>query len=267
LRTNEIQATWGIPDDQISQVKGQDGITVTSTPGTEVYTMWFNSSKASLKDAAVRRALWRAVNFKSIVDNLYPSTGSVADSPVAPSVAGYAKQTAVKYDPEAAKKALQAAGFDFGQTLQIQYSGDEFTQFAEAVASDLAKIGVKASPVSKEKAVWLSDLLGLKFDINLQALSTPTQDASTNIGRLYPCAAKRTGYCNPDLDALLAKASTTTNAAERSKVYGQAEKIIWDDAVGMYPMFTRIVYAVRSTVHGLPLDPNFIPSFAGTSVS
>ena len=48
---------------------------------------------------------------------------------------------------------------------------------------------------------------------------------------------------------------------------GQAEKIIWDDAVGMYPMFTRIVYAVRSTVHGLPLDPNFIPSFAGTSVS
>ena len=121
--------------------------------------------------------------------------------------------------------------------------------------------------MAKEKAVWLSDLLGLKFDINLQALSTPTQDASTNIGRLYPCAAKRTGYCNPDLDALLKKASTTTNAAERSKVYGQAEKIIWDDAVGMYPMFTRIVYAVRSTVHGLPLDPNFIPSFAGTSVS
>jgi peptide/nickel transport system substrate-binding protein len=266
LRTGEIQATWGVPDDQISQVKGQDGITVASTPSTAVYTMWFNSSRPSLKNAAVRKAIWQAIDFKTIISSLYPVTGSPADSPVAPSVIGYAKQSPVTYDPTAAKQALTAAGFDFSTTLRLQYSGDDFTQFAQAVASDLAKIGVKVDPVEKEKSVWLSDLLALNFDINLQALSTPTQDASTNIGRLYTCAAKRTGYCDSQLDALLNKAASTPDADARSALYGQAESVIWNQAVGMYPMFVRIVYAESSTVHNLPLDPNYVPSFAATSV-
>lgn len=266
LRTGEIQATWGVPDDQVDQVKGQDGITVTSTPSTAVYTMWFNSSRPSLANAAVRKAIWQAVDFKTIISSLYPVTGTQADAPVAPSVVGYTKQTQVAYDPTAAKHALTQAGFNFATTLKLQYSGDEFTQFAQAVASDLAKIGVKVDPVEKEKSVWLSDLLDLNFDINLQALSTPTQDASTNIGRLYTCAAKRTGFCSSQLDGLLTKAASTPDTKQRNQIYGQAETLIWNQAVGMFPMFERIVYAERSTVHDLPLDPNFVPSFATTSV-
>jgi peptide/nickel transport system substrate-binding protein len=267
LRTGEIQATWGIPDDQITQVRSESGITVKSVPSFAVYTMWMNSSRPALADAKVRKAIWQAVDFQSIISSLYPDTGKVADSPVPPGVPGYARQPAVKYDPDAAKTALQDAGFDFGQTLQLQFSGAEFRQFTQAVASDLAKIGVKVEPKEKEKAVFLQDLLGMNWDINLQSLALDTGDLASNLGRLYTCAAKRTGYCDPDLDKLLNEAGSISDPDRRADLYGQAQKIIWREAVGMYPMFLNISYAWRDNVHGFQTSPAYQPDFSKVTVS
>ncbi|GHE79292.1 ABC transporter substrate-binding protein [Amycolatopsis deserti] len=267
LRTGEIQATWGIPDDQIAQVEGEPGITVESVPSLAVYTMWMNSGRPALADERVRRALWQAVDFGSIIASLYPETGSPADSPVPPGVPGYAKQPPVVHDPAAAKEALTQAGFDFGRTLELQFSGAEFRQFTQAVASDLAKIGVKVEPREKEKAVFLEDLLGMRWDINLQSLAIDTGDLASNLGRLYPCAAGRTGYCDPELDRVLAEAGAISDPARRAELYGQAQRIIWRAAVGMYPMFVNIPYAWRDTVHGFRTSPAYQPDFTKVTVS
>jgi peptide/nickel transport system substrate-binding protein len=267
LKTGEIQATWGIPDDQLAQLSGNSDIKVATVPATSVYTMWFNSSNPVLSKPEVRRALWQAVDFPTIIKSLYPQTGALSQSVVAPSVLGYAPQPPVKYDPNAAKAALQAAGFDFSTTLRFQYSGDSYSQFAQAVVADLAKIGVKVDPLQKESAVFLKDLLALNWDINFQSLSTPTYDAATNLGRLYTCAAKRNGYCNPQLDTLLKQAGSTSDVNQRKQLYAQASQIIWNDAVGMYPMSLKIAYAYRSDVHGLVPDPSYLPDFAKVTVS
>ncbi|MFF0225460.1 ABC transporter substrate-binding protein [Streptomyces sp. NPDC004629] len=267
LRTGEVQAAWGLPDDQLDQLKGTGEITVKAVPSFAVYTMWFNSGRPAFEDAAVRRALWQAIDYDSIISSLYPRTGRPADSPVPQGVPGHARQTPVAYDPQAAKAALDKAGFDYSKTYELQFSGAEFRQFAQAVASDLAKIGVKAEPRDKEKAVFLDDLLGMRWDINLQSLALDTGDLAGNLGRLYPCAAKRTGYCNTDLDTVLARAGSTAAADERNKLWGAAQKIIWDDAVGMYPMFVNIAYVWRDDVHGLKTSPAFQPDLTGVTVS
>jgi len=267
LKTGEIQATWSLPDDQMSQLTGQDGLTVKTVPSDAQYTMWFNSGRPAFASAAVRKALWQAVDFGTIIKSLYPTTGAVAQAPIASTIAGFAAQTAVAYDPTAAKSALTAAGFDFSKTYQLAYSGDEFTEFAQAVASDFAKIGVKVDPTIKEKSVYLSDLLGMKWDINLQSLGDATGDADYVLGRLYTCAAKRIGYCNPQLDKILANASADADPAQRATLYGQAEKIIWDDAVGMYPMDVQISYVWKSSVTGFQPSSNYQPNLAGVSVS
>jgi peptide/nickel transport system substrate-binding protein len=267
LRTGEIQATWGIPDDQLAQVRGEPGITVKSVPSLAVYTMWMNSSRPALADARVRRAIWEAVDFKGIIASLYPTTGKLADAPVPPGVPGHAKQPPVEHDPDAAKAELTAAGFDFNQTLELQFSGAEFRQFIQAVASDLAKIGVKAEPKEKEKAVFLEDLLGMRWDINFQSLAIDTGDLASNLGRLYTCAAKRTGYCDPELDQLLVEAGSISDPERRADLYGQAQEIIWQKAVGMYPMFVNIPYAWRDNVKGFRTSPAYQPDFTNVTVS
>jgi peptide/nickel transport system substrate-binding protein len=267
LRTGEIQATWALPDDQVAQLAGDNSIKIQTVAATSVYTMWFNSSRPALAKPEVRRALWQAVDFASIIRSLYPQTGEPAKSVVAPAVLGYSPQTPIAYNPDAAKSALQAAGFDFATVLKIQYSGAEYRQFIQALASDLSKIGVHAEPAEKESAVFLKDLLALNWDINFQSLSTPTFDAATNLGRLYTCAAKRNGYCNANLDTILNNAGATSDVAKRKDLYAQASKIIWDDAVGMYPMSVKIAYAWRSNVHGLSTNPSYLPDFSTVTLS
>ncbi|MFF2184992.1 ABC transporter substrate-binding protein [Streptomyces sp. NPDC058155] len=263
LRTGEVDILWGIPDDQLGSLKGEKDLTVRTVPSTTEFTMWFNSSTPALKDAKVRRAIWRSVDFKTIIGKLYPETGRPADAPVTSVVLGHVPQPPVTYDATAAKAALTAAGFDFSKTLRLQFANAEFRPFVQAVVSDLRKVGVRAEPLEKEQATFTEDLLALKWDINFQQLATPTYDAASNLGRLYTCAAERNGYCNDELDTLLAAAGATADKRERTDLYGRASGIIWRDAVGMYPMTVSIAYAWNSDLTGFTPDASGLPDFAG----
>jgi peptide/nickel transport system substrate-binding protein len=262
LRTGEVHLTWGVPDDQAPGLRSEDGLVLETVPSNATYTMWMNSSRPAFAEADVRRALWQAVNFEQIIASLHPETGQLADSIVAPPVLGYSPQEPIGYDPEAARAALEAADFDFDETYELQLRGEEFRQFAQAVVSDLRDIGVQFEPVEKEPGVWIEDLLALNWDLNLQSVGVPSLDAATNVGRLYPCAAERTGYCNPELDDLLAQADSVSDPSEREALYAEATEIIWTDAVGMFPMFPQIVYAWQDGLSGVDLDPSSVPGLA-----
>ncbi|GAB2656767.1 ABC transporter substrate-binding protein [Kribbella swartbergensis] len=267
LRTGEVDVVWGLPDDQIPALQSDANLKVEAVPSNGNFTMWFNSGIPALADASVRRALWQAVDFETIIKQLYPVTGQPADAPLAPTVFGYAPQTPVKYDPDAAKKALQAAGYPFDKPLRLQFGQAQFKPFLQAVVSSWAKIGVKADLLQKEQAVFIEDLLALKWDVNFQLLGTAGYDAATNLGRLYPCAAKRNGYCNPALDKLLAQAGSTTDREERAKLYAGASKIIWDDAVGMFPMTAKVAYVSNKNLSGFTLDGLGYPDFSRAAVT
>ncbi len=267
LRTGEVDLAWGIPDDQLPSLQSDSKLTIQTVPSTAVFTMWFNSSSPALRDSQVRRALWQAVDFQTIIKQLYPQTGMLADAPVSPTILGYVKQQPVGYDPAAAKAALTAAGFDFSKKLRLQFANAEFRQFNQAVVSDLQKIGVQVDLLEKEQAVFTKDLLALNWDINFQQLSNPTFDAANTLGRLYTCAAKRNGYCNPQLDQLLSAAGKSSDQAERIRLYGEASQIIWQDAVGMFPMTVKFAYAWNNRLKGFTPDPNGLPDFAGVQVN
>ncbi|MDR1392783.1 MAG: ABC transporter substrate-binding protein [Bifidobacteriaceae bacterium] len=265
LQTGEIDATWGIPDDQVAALTGNDELRVEQVDTTLVVTMWFNHKRPAFQDAAVRNAIWQAIDFDSIIATLFPESGTPSLSNISPNVFGYSANQAKKYDPAAARAALEASGFDFGQTLQIQYKEPEYTQFLAAMASDLAEIGVTLEPVQKEAATWLEDFNGFNWDINFQQIGTAAYDAAQNTGRLYPCAADRNGYCNPDLDALLADAAGTADQSRRAELYAEAGAIVWDEAIGMFPMLVRTTYAWNANAKGFVPDPLLQPNLAPVS--
>ncbi|MCT2584871.1 ABC transporter substrate-binding protein [Actinophytocola gossypii] len=266
LETGELDIIWGISDDQVTQLNGNTEVQVVSATGSAVTTMWMNASTPALAKAEVRRALWQAVDFDKKIKALYPESGEPADSVIAPTVFGYAPQEPVTYDPDAAKQALVDAGFDFDTTLRFHFSQAQFRQWVKSVVSDLAAIGVKAEALEKEQAVYTEDLLSLNWDINIQQVGTLGLDASYNLGRLYTCAAERTGYCNPELDRMLKLAGTAVDPAERQAAYADATELIWNEAVGMYPMFVKNLFATRASVSGFEPDVEGLPRFDTVSV-
>jgi peptide/nickel transport system substrate-binding protein len=261
LETGEIQLTWTVPDDEVDTLSANPDLVVESTPTLANLVLWFNSSRAQFADAAVRQALWQAVDYQAIIDALYPNTGQAMAGPLPEAVFGASEQTPYEFDPDAAKSALEDAGWDFDQTIKILMTANTYQPFVEAVIADWAKIGVKAEVDLQEAAVGTQNLLALNWDVAIiQPVITSTGDADYNLGRLYPCAAKRTGYCNPDLDTLLAEAGSSPDQAAREDLYDQAGGIIWDEAVGMFPMTVVQVWAWSSALEGVQLDPIYKPN-------
>lgn len=269
LLNDEIDVTWGIPDDQIPTLQESSDITVSIVPSVVYYYNWFNGSRPPFNDARVRQAMWHAVDIDQIVGDLLPLTGEVSKAPITPMVFGFAPQEPYSYDPELAKKLLAEAGYPDGFTAELKYSqqfGGVVDQMALAFVSYWDKIGVKVTPLQQEHAVWTEALRNLDWDMVLATNPSYTEDADYTIGRLYLSENNENGYANPELDRILLEARRESDQAKRQELYAQAIKIIWDDAVGIFPSQAKAVYAFRSDVQGLEMAPTMTPRFRGVSI-
>ncbi|MBB5980283.1 ABC transporter substrate-binding protein [Kribbella solani] len=270
LQNGEVDVLTQIPPDQVGSVKGSDSITYATTPSWTYYFDWFNSNRKPFNDKRVRQAMWHALNLEGTVKDLFGELATVAQAPVAQGVIGAPKLSPYSYDPAKAKQLLAAAGYPNGFTTSMQWpleGGPNIRALAQAMISDWAKIGVTVKPLEKERAQWLEDFGKLNWDMNLQTNVTGTGDADYTLARLYVCAAKRNGYCNPAVDKLLLDARSSVDQAARPKLYQEAGQLLWDDAVGIFPADLASNSAIRSRVQGFVMPPSGRPLFAKVTVS
>ncbi|MGK6315891.1 ABC transporter substrate-binding protein [Neorhizobium sp. DT-125] len=259
LETGEIQLTWTVPDDQVDALREDSNLKLDTVPTLANVVLWFNTTRM-FQDVEVRKALWSAVDFDAIVEALYPNTGQKMIGPLPKAVFGSSEQTPYAYDPEKAKATLEKKGWNFDTTVRILMNNTTYKPLVDAIIADWARIGVKAEVDLQEPAVGTQRLLALDWDISIiQPVITSTGDADYTLGRLYTCAAKRTTYCNPELDKLLVEAGSISDQAKRAELYAAAGKIVWDNAIGMFPIDVKQVWAWRSNLDGVTLDPVYKP--------
>jgi peptide/nickel transport system substrate-binding protein len=146
-------------------------------------------------------------------------------------------------------------------------SGPQDRELLEVALSYWAAIGVRVENMEQERAVWLENLLALNWDMDMQTNTVRTGDADFTLRRLYTSAANRTGYANPELDQLLLDALASADQAERAELYAQANKIIWDDAVGIFPFELSENYVHNNRLQNFVAAPNVIPLFIKTTVA
>ncbi|MEJ0097508.1 MAG: ABC transporter substrate-binding protein, partial [Bauldia sp.] len=268
LETGEIDLTWDIPTDQTAEVQGDADLVYQTAPSLTYYFSWFNSSVTPFTDVRVRQAMWYALDVPKIVKDLYGDMAQVAQGPIPQTAFGAAVMTPYTYDPAKAKKLLADAGFPNGFSTTLDWSHEccqNVSQLASTMISYWAKIGVTVTPAEKQRAQWQSDFLALKWNMNVLTNVVLTGDADYTLGRLYPCKGKRTGYCNPKLDDLLTQARATVDLDKRRDLYKQAQEIIWNDAIGVFPMDLKVNAAWRKNIAGFVPPTDDVPSFAAVA--
>ncbi|CAM3744993.1 ABC transporter substrate-binding protein [Occultella aeris] len=270
LSTGEIDLMTGIGADSVPELQGMDGIVYDEVPSFTYQLLWFNSSREPFTDPRVRQAMWHAVDIEQIVSDLFGTQATVAQAPIPQPVFGAPQLEPYSYDPELARELLAEAGYPDGFSTSLQWSdagGEGSRSLAQAFISAWAEIGVTVEPLAKERAVWLEDLNNLNWDMNLQGNTVATGDADYTLGRLYLCEANRMGYCNPELDALLNEAKASLDQDVRADLYAQAAQIIWDDAVGIFPMDMTSTSAYSERVEGVTIDPGGRTSYADVVIT
>ena len=269
LRNGEIDVVWNVGGQQVPELKGAEGIEVEQVTSYLYYFIWFNSDRKPFDDVRVRRALWHSLDTRSIAENLFGNAGKPATAPIPSSVHGHCAQQPYKYDPERAKELLKQAGHTDGFQSEMIWntgSGPMIKELADVAVSSWRKVGVDVTSTRLERAEYLDRLLALKWDAELQTNSVVSGDADYTLGRLYTTAAKRNGFGDAELDKVLTAARQSSDQDERAKLYCRANKIIWDNAVGVFPVDLLMTYARSDKVRHFSPDPGAVPSFKGVSI-
>ncbi|NWN88573.1 MAG: ABC transporter substrate-binding protein [Micrococcaceae bacterium] len=270
LANNEVDLVTGITADATGEVEAMDGVEFEKIPSMSYRKLWFNSSVEPFTDPNVRRAMWHAVDVESIVKDLFGEDAMVAKAPIPQTAFGAPELEQYEYDPEYAQELLAEAGYPDGFETSIQYTDGDGTpdsQLAQAFISAWDEIGVTVNAQPKERAVFLEDFGNADYDMNLMGNSVATGDADYTLGRLYLCADERNGYCNEELDDLLNQAKAELDQDVRKDLYHEASEIIWDEAVGIFPMDSTEAYAYSDHIQDLDMDPAARHDYFSVSVN
>lgn len=230
----------------IAGMKTDPAVNLLSQPGLNIAYWAFNVEKPPFDKKEVRQAFNMAIDKAAIIKDVYQGAGQGAINPIPPTIWSY--NTEVKdyaYDPEKAKKMLADAGVKtpldidlWWMPVQRPYNPNA-KRIAEMMQSDLAKLGVNAKLVSYEWGEYRKRMQEGEHMTGQLGWTGDNGDPD-NFFFLLGCPAARKGgqnlakWCNKDFDALINKARTSSDLAERTKLYEQAQVIFKEDA----PWFT-----------------------------
>ncbi len=237
----------------VAAMKADPKFTVLEQPGLNVGYLAYNTTKKPFDDVRVRKAINMAINKKAIVDAVYLGSGIPAINPLPPTIWSYNKSIKDDaYDPDAAKKMLAAAGYPNGfetdlwaMPVQRPYNPNA-KRIAELMQADLAKVGVKAEIKSFEWGEYRKRMQNGEHQMGMLGWTGDNGDPDNFLATLLGCEAAKTNgsnvakFCNPKFEELVQKAKITSNVAERTKLYEQAQVIFKEQA----PWFT-IAHAVQ----------------------
>ena len=271
LQAGEINASYGLPYASY-QLFNNDGYAIADCSTSRAFFMQANYDSPVMKDDAVRKALAMGIDKEGFVTTLLNGRGEVATGAFPTNLTfGGQTVTAQKYDPEAAKKLLEQAGWTDGnndgirekngQALTIRwltYPGrQELPLLAESAQATLRDVGFDVqvnstanhTDIRADKTAW---------DVYASALVTaPTGDPEYFFGATCLDASSKNfgGYHNAELEKLAKQLHTTFDPDERGKLATQMQQVILDDYGFVFASFLKMGIVSQANVKGMVAHP------------
>ena len=277
LKAGEVHAIEGINPDDLKTLKADANLYIQNRPTNTTGYVAFNYKVKEFQDKRVRQALGHAINKKAIVDALYGGTGLVATQFQPPPLWGFNKELkGFDYNPTRAQELLKQAGHANGlseitwddgkkEPLVFWYMSRSRPYFpnpkeiGEAIAADLAKVGIKAGLQTAEWAVYLDKRKNGQLPLYMLGWTGDNGDPDNFLCFFFcsPGASREGFYANQPLADTLLRAQALTSQSERASLYRRAEQMLFDDAGRLFVANNEPPLAFAKKVKGYvpsPLD-------------
>ncbi|OWU76894.1 peptide ABC transporter substrate-binding protein [Loktanella sp. 22II-4b] len=262
----------------LEAMKSDDQINLMSQEGLNVGYLAYNTKVAPFDKPEVRKALNMAINKDAIIDVIFQGAGKVAKNPIPPTIWSY--NDAVEddgYDVEAAKKALADAGVSdlsmkiWAMPVQRPYNPNA-RRMAELIQEDFSKVGVNVEIVSYEWGEYLSRSKEEDRDgAVLLGWTGDNGDPDNFLAVLLGCdgvgGSNRAQWCHQPFEDLIQKAKVTSDKAERTKLYEDAQVVFKEQAPWATIAHSVVFEPIAKSVQDYKIDPFGGHIFYGVSVS
>jgi peptide/nickel transport system substrate-binding protein len=281
FRDGELDYATAGDADGLKQISGVKGTDVRSGGSPFEYFLDLNAKAPLLKELAVRKAVLESVDRKQIAEIEFQGLNYSEPLPGSAFLYSFQKgyhdnvSEVIKYDPDGAKRELDAAGWKVGsdgirakngKRLEVGYTlfGDDPLDkaLANAFAAQFKKIGVQLNIKSTSDNDFDSVITGRKFDLFLVGNRSADPFGAATLDSFYGSTNNEnlTGVGTPALDA---KIKAAAEIADPDKQIAQANTIERQGLAlyGFIPLFSGpSIYGVSkglanvgATIFGTPL--------------
>ena len=269
LLAHECQVIAAARDQDVPLLKRRADIQLAQAQALNISYLSYNLSRAPTNIRAVREALDIAIDRRAIFNVLFPRGDAVqATSAFPPVIPGFNRALVNEFDPVRAKQLLADAGYPNGFAIDLwalplaRPTNPNGQLMAQLIQQDWARIGVTARIKTYEWGEYLKRAKTGEHDVYMSGWTGDTGDADDFLAPNLSCAASgATGpggvkFCNAEFDALLERARSTTDVAQRLKLYEQAQVIFKRERPWSPIAHSTIYLPMLREVQGFVMSPS-----------
>ena len=240
-RAGELDLLDQLPPGQVALARKRMAGELHIWPGLSVRYLGFNLTRPPFQgNRGLRQAFNYAVNKEAITEVLGEGVDVVSRGAVPPGLPGCNPGLAgYPYDPEAARRRLDEAGYPEGRGLPeitLLYNNDAADRrVCEFVQACLAEIGVRVRLKSLEWAAFLAAVRAGEAELFRGSWVGDYPDAHNFLYTLFHSsnwgdAGNYTRFADPAVDSLLDRAAGLVDEVERERIYQQVEVTVSREA-------------------------------------
>ena len=259
-----------LPADEVYALRRDPHLIIEHGPGTVLNYIVFNVRDPVLRDARVRTAIALAINRPLLIQALYRGEARIAESLLPPHHWAWTDVTAQhNYDPAAANALLDETGYRRGPKgvrfhIGMKTSNDETVRvMSVAIQEQLAQVGIALDLRSYEPATFYADLTRGAFQLAPSRWIGGNENPDMfryvySSATVPPHGGNRGFYTNPEMDRLIADATSAPDRQQQRDDYVRIQQIAARDLPSL-----NLWYLDAVVVHNRRLG-NIHPNPSGT---
>lgn len=270
LLTGSIDGTWTAPISGLGQLNSSTTGKLWSNSGTWSTMLTMASFSGALKDARIRQALQKSIDYEGITTGLLQGTAVPGASVVSPAYWSYAKETyaaayealpAAEQDLDGAKALVEAAGAPSAPIVVAFDSGDTIAASTVASIQDSAKkvgLTVELKPLPAATLVTLfydpaaREGVDAIYSTSSGDIPEPLEVFSQFVSTSY---LNYTGFVNPAYDEPLAEARGVADPQARAALVAKGQAAAADIVQTFLPLsHNKVLLYLNNRVTGAPVN-------------
>ena len=260
--------------DAINSLKQNSNLQVLQFNGSNVNLLTFNAASAPLNDVRVRQAICYAIDRESLIRDLLLGQAKTSHSILPEESWAYTPGKTYSFDPAAAKKLLDEAGFRdpdgdgprmrFNSQIVFKVSAASAAarNYANVIYNYLKAVGIPVLIETAEFNTLLDEIRRGNYQIGYGQWVGGNQDPvfykdlfhSAEIPTETRPGRNRSRYSNKELDAILEEAIRTSDRERLKELYGRTQEIVSRDAPILPLWYQANLVIAKKNVGNIKVD-------------
>jgi peptide/nickel transport system substrate-binding protein len=254
LYSGDVQMIVSIASASIPDVESRQDVMIDSVPAPRFTSLVMMADRPPFNNPDLRMAMKYLYDREKVLKSIMKGYGQLGnDHLFAPDDPLYnAELPQRKQDRDKAKYYLKKAGMENAK-LELHVGEPAFAsiELGMMLQAEAARVGLTID-LKREPADGYYTNIWRKRSFHAGEWNArPTDDLLLTIGFKSNAEWNESQYKNERLDMLIDQGRATLDPAKRKEIYGEIQKILYEDGCNIVPCFTNYLAAVNKKVRGL----------------